>query len=205
MHGAAGAAGSMATQLAREYGAYVIGTGRAAHRQTALDFGAQEFVDLENGRNRSQHGGPFGEFSRVNPALQCADQRNATYGVSTAPKRTQRPHSTVAPFAAGGIQSQPKPAECLHTKDEATTQAPETSKGMCANSKGLLLMWSRGHRADCGGKRRPRRKRHWGESCVTNFNLISADHDCGKGSRRDQWLLDPPRDPGYRNQLELAA
>ena len=29
-------------------GAYVIGTGRAAHRQTALDFGAQEFVDLEN-------------------------------------------------------------------------------------------------------------------------------------------------------------
>ena len=38
----------MVTQLARESGAYVIGTGRAAHRQTALDFGAQEFVDLEN-------------------------------------------------------------------------------------------------------------------------------------------------------------
>jgi NADPH:quinone reductase-like Zn-dependent oxidoreductase len=38
----------MATQLARESGAHVIGTGRAAHRQTALDFGAQEFVDLEN-------------------------------------------------------------------------------------------------------------------------------------------------------------
>ncbi|MBI2739071.1 MAG: NADP-dependent oxidoreductase [Rhodospirillales bacterium] len=48
VHGAAGAVGSMATQLAREFGAYVIGTGRAAHRQTALDFGAQEFVDLEN-------------------------------------------------------------------------------------------------------------------------------------------------------------
>jgi len=47
-HGAAGAVGSMVTQLARESGAYVIGTGRAAHRQTALDFGAQEFVDLEN-------------------------------------------------------------------------------------------------------------------------------------------------------------
>src|SRR5947207_10989497 len=47
-HGAAGAVGSMATQLAREAGDYVIGTGRAAHRQTALDFGAQEFVDLEN-------------------------------------------------------------------------------------------------------------------------------------------------------------
>jgi NADPH:quinone reductase-like Zn-dependent oxidoreductase len=48
VHGAAGAVGSMVTQLAREVGAYVIGTGRAAHRETALDFGAQEFVDLEN-------------------------------------------------------------------------------------------------------------------------------------------------------------
>src|SRR5438876_1911331 len=40
--------GSMVTQFAREVGAYVIGTGRAADRQTALDFGAQEFVDLQN-------------------------------------------------------------------------------------------------------------------------------------------------------------
>src|SRR5574342_1093687 len=48
VHGAAGVVGSMATQLAREVGAHVIGTGRAAGRQTALDFGAQEFVDLEN-------------------------------------------------------------------------------------------------------------------------------------------------------------
>src|SRR5262245_50346869 len=45
-HGAAGAVGSMVTQLAREAGAYVIGTGRAADRQKALDFGANEFVDL---------------------------------------------------------------------------------------------------------------------------------------------------------------
>ncbi|GEP57863.1 NADP-dependent oxidoreductase [Reyranella soli] len=48
VHGAAGAVGSMVTQLAREFGAYVIGTGRAGHRQAALDFGAQAFVDLEN-------------------------------------------------------------------------------------------------------------------------------------------------------------
>src|SRR5438552_13785720 len=48
VHGAAGAVGSMVTQLAREFGAYVIGTGRAADRQKALDFGAMEFVDLEN-------------------------------------------------------------------------------------------------------------------------------------------------------------
>jgi NADPH:quinone reductase-like Zn-dependent oxidoreductase len=47
-HGAAGAVGSMVTQLAREAGAHVIGTGRAADRQKALDFGANEFVDLDH-------------------------------------------------------------------------------------------------------------------------------------------------------------
>src|SRR4051812_1911985 len=47
-HGAAGAVGTMVTQLAREAGAYVIGTGRAADRQKALDFGTHEFVDLDN-------------------------------------------------------------------------------------------------------------------------------------------------------------
>src|SRR5580698_7867827 len=48
VHGAAGAVGSMVTQLAREAGAYVIGAGRAAGRQTVLDFGAKEFIDLDN-------------------------------------------------------------------------------------------------------------------------------------------------------------
>lgn len=48
VHGAAGGVGSMVTQLAREAGAYVIGTGRAADRQAALDFGVQEFVDLDS-------------------------------------------------------------------------------------------------------------------------------------------------------------
>ena len=38
----------MVTQLARLAGAYVIGTGRAADRQKTLDFGAQEFVDLDH-------------------------------------------------------------------------------------------------------------------------------------------------------------
>src|SRR5438045_7260695 len=38
----------MVRQLARAAGAYVIGTGRAADRQKALDWGAQEFVDLDN-------------------------------------------------------------------------------------------------------------------------------------------------------------
>src|SRR5206468_9879745 len=47
-HGAAGAVGSVVTQLAREFGAYVIGTGQAVDRQAALDFGANEFLDLDH-------------------------------------------------------------------------------------------------------------------------------------------------------------
>lgn len=47
-HGAAGAVGSLVTQLAREIGAYVIGTGRKADREAAIGFGANEFVDLDN-------------------------------------------------------------------------------------------------------------------------------------------------------------
>jgi NADPH:quinone reductase-like Zn-dependent oxidoreductase len=48
LHGAAGAVGSMAVQLAREAGAHVIGTGRADGRQTAFDFGVHEYDDLDN-------------------------------------------------------------------------------------------------------------------------------------------------------------
>ena len=48
VHGAAGGVGSVVTQLAREAGAYVIGTGRPADRVAALCFGAQEFVDLDD-------------------------------------------------------------------------------------------------------------------------------------------------------------
>jgi NADPH:quinone reductase-like Zn-dependent oxidoreductase len=48
VHGAVGVVGSMASQLARQAGAYVIGTGRGGARQAALDFGAQEFIDLDN-------------------------------------------------------------------------------------------------------------------------------------------------------------
>lgn len=47
VHGAAGVVGSMATQLARAAGAYVIGTGRADGREAALGFGAHEYIDLE--------------------------------------------------------------------------------------------------------------------------------------------------------------
>src|SRR5881409_2159691 len=56
VHGAAGAVGTMVSQLGREFGAYVIGSGRAADRQKALDFGAQEFVDLDHDALEDVHG-----------------------------------------------------------------------------------------------------------------------------------------------------
>ena len=46
VHGAAGAVGSIAVQLAHEVGARVIATGRAADRDTALRLGADAFLDL---------------------------------------------------------------------------------------------------------------------------------------------------------------
>lgn len=49
-HGAAGAVGAMVIQLAHEFGAYVIGTGRARDREKALGLGASAFVDLDNER-----------------------------------------------------------------------------------------------------------------------------------------------------------
>ncbi|WP_345762785.1 NADP-dependent oxidoreductase [Diaminobutyricibacter sp. McL0608] len=48
IHGVAGGVGSLAAQLARDAGARVIGTGRAADRETAVRLGAARFVDLQN-------------------------------------------------------------------------------------------------------------------------------------------------------------
>ncbi|MGW3150464.1 MULTISPECIES: NADP-dependent oxidoreductase [Streptomyces] len=47
IHGVAGGVGSIAVQLAREAGARVIGTGRAADRETALGLGVNAFLDLQ--------------------------------------------------------------------------------------------------------------------------------------------------------------
>jgi NADPH:quinone reductase-like Zn-dependent oxidoreductase len=47
IHGAAGGVGSIAVQLARDIGARVIGTGRAADRETALGLGVDAFLDLQ--------------------------------------------------------------------------------------------------------------------------------------------------------------
>lgn len=48
IHGAAGAVGSMAVQLARDAGARVIGSGRAGQRDTVLGLGADTFVNLQS-------------------------------------------------------------------------------------------------------------------------------------------------------------
>lgn len=50
IHGAAGAVGSIAVQLAHEAGAHVIGTGRAGQRDEVLDLKADDFVDLTTDR-----------------------------------------------------------------------------------------------------------------------------------------------------------
>ena len=47
IHGAAGAVGSIAVQLARAKGGRVIGTGRSKVRSSVLDLGADDFVDIE--------------------------------------------------------------------------------------------------------------------------------------------------------------
>jgi NADPH:quinone reductase-like Zn-dependent oxidoreductase len=47
IHGAAGGVGSIAVQLARGVGARIIGTGRAADRDTAIGLGVDAFLDLE--------------------------------------------------------------------------------------------------------------------------------------------------------------
>ncbi|TDO57332.1 NADPH:quinone reductase-like Zn-dependent oxidoreductase [Kribbella sp. VKM Ac-2571] len=50
IHGVGGSVGSVAVQLAREAGAHIIGTGRAADRDLASSLGAQDFLDLDSDR-----------------------------------------------------------------------------------------------------------------------------------------------------------
>lgn len=61
VHGAAGGVGSIATQLALEVGARVIGTGRTDDRDVVLGLGAHEFFDLTTDR--------LGEIDRVDVVL----------------------------------------------------------------------------------------------------------------------------------------
>ncbi len=62
-HGAAGAVGSMVTQLAREAGAYVIGTGRGGGPPDGARLRRNEFLDLDNEDPRRHR--------RSRPGLRC--------------------------------------------------------------------------------------------------------------------------------------
>ncbi|WP_433167074.1 NADP-dependent oxidoreductase [Kribbella sp. CA-247076] len=50
VHGVGGSVGSVAVQLAREAGAHVVGTGRAADQDLATSLGVHEFLDLDADR-----------------------------------------------------------------------------------------------------------------------------------------------------------
>jgi NADPH:quinone reductase-like Zn-dependent oxidoreductase len=78
-HGAAGAVGAMVTQLAADAGAHVIGTGRAADRETVLELGAKEFVDLD-GEDLSEVGTVDLVFDVIGGAVQEASARLITGG-----------------------------------------------------------------------------------------------------------------------------
>ncbi len=57
VHGAAGGVGAIAVQLAHEAGARVVATGWARDRDTAVELGADVFVDLDGEPNGAREGG----------------------------------------------------------------------------------------------------------------------------------------------------
>ena len=64
IHGAAGAVGSTAVQLARWAGAEVIGTGRSRARQLVKELGADRFIALDEDRLEDAAGSGFHQGSR---------------------------------------------------------------------------------------------------------------------------------------------
>ena len=108
-HGAAGAVGTMVTQLAREAGAYVIGTGRAADRQKALDYGAHEFIDLENDdpRGRRRRGSRVrrhrwrhpGEIRALDPSGRNARHRHRAGRCPASRRSLRRLRRRIRPLA----------------------------------------------------------------------------------------------------------
>ena len=84
VHGAAGAVGSMVTQLAREAGAYVIGTGRAADRQTGARLrreGVRRPRQRRPGRRRRSRSGVRCHRRRHREAVRRPDSSRRNTGV----------------------------------------------------------------------------------------------------------------------------
>ncbi|MDN0199966.1 hypothetical protein [Streptomyces sp. S.PNR 29] len=61
------------TQLTREFDVYVIGTGSAADRHKALDFGATEFADLDNDTRKTSAASTW--FSTSSAGTSRSDPR----------------------------------------------------------------------------------------------------------------------------------
>jgi NADPH:quinone reductase-like Zn-dependent oxidoreductase len=99
----------LVTQLAREFGAYVIGTGRAADRQAALDFGANEFLDLD-GEDLEEIGGVDLVFDVIGGDVQRRSARIIRPGgtlVSVVGPAAARPDDGLAvDFVVESVPSQ---------------------------------------------------------------------------------------------------
>ena len=127
-HGAAGVVGSMVTQLAREAGAYVIGTGRVADRQAVLDFGANEFVDLENDALKDVSGVDLvfdifgGDIAKRSAGLVRAGGALVTIAgpTSRGPPTAWRSTSLSSPIAPNWVSS----SSVCGTDDCGRTSAP---------------------------------------------------------------------------------
>jgi NADPH:quinone reductase-like Zn-dependent oxidoreductase len=71
IHGAGGAVGSMAVQLARWAGAEVIGTGRSHSRQLATELGADRFIALDSDRLEDANGQADLVFDTIGAAVMA--------------------------------------------------------------------------------------------------------------------------------------
>ena len=92
IHGAAGAVGSIAVQLAREAGARVIGSGRTAQRETVLGLHADAFLDMQ--RDRLEEVGEVDmdaqSFSWWNPIAPVWPRWNAGFGTDGCTRSSER-------------------------------------------------------------------------------------------------------------------
>ena len=211
VHGAAGGVGSMVTQLAREVGAYVIGTGRAADRQTALDFGAQEFVDLQNDSLED-----VGGVDLVFDVIGGESGRVLLWGLRPWPRLP--PREVLAPLLVALLpqpkqREQWKPEEQQHRlrrvrlgQRRQARQWVTSQPLLCRRVKGLRLLNRRRHllpllrpQAPALKLLQPRRRRKAtlrprtlrDGPAILRFHTTGADmdhpHNCESTGRNKQW------------------
>jgi NADPH:quinone reductase-like Zn-dependent oxidoreductase len=91
IHGAGGAVGSVAVQLARSAGAHVIGTGRASARSLALELGADSFVDLEQDRWEDAAGQADVVFDAIGGDVLARSRRSSSRAARSSRSAPLRP------------------------------------------------------------------------------------------------------------------